>query len=129
MDKIITSFNYDLLKISMKNSILIMSFFLIFSCNKCEIKDGVYSSKNTDLHLKRIGSKYEIKIYRIDDDPQTKFMILNCEDKDIQSGYEPNTVVFNEEKLFLLGLEELKKRAEQRDADSLAALEATMVQY
>jgi hypothetical protein len=122
MNKTKTSFNYDLLKIITKKSTLIMALFLIFSCNKCEIKDGVYTSEKTCLFLKRMGSKYEINYNnRMHRD---KFMILNCEDKEIQAGYEPNTIIFNEEKLFFTEIEDYEKK--QREADSLAALEATM---
>jgi hypothetical protein len=134
MDKTKTSFNYDLLKTITKKSILIMALFLIFSCNKCEIKDGVYTSEYTTLFLKRMGSKYEIQIDHHNHtkrELQTKFMILNCEDKEIQAGYEHNTVIFNEEKLFFLTEDRIRFldsiEAAQRNLDSLAALEATMV--
>ncbi len=65
--------------------------------------------------------KYEVKIFdryeRIE-----KFMIFNCDDKNIQSRKDLNTVIFEEQKLvFEEPLEYHKRVAAQRIADSLAA--------
>ena len=106
---------------------LFLTLFFLFSCNKCEIKDGIYLNKNYEIEVKRMDVKYEVKI--VDKDEGTeKFMIFNCDDKNIQSGKDLNTVIFEEQKLvFEEPLEYHKRIAAQRNADSLAALEATMI--
>jgi hypothetical protein len=105
---------------------LFLTLFFLFSCNKCEIKDGIYLNKNYEIEVKRMDVKYEVKIFDMYERTE-KFMIFNCDDKNIQSGKDLNTVIFEEQKLvFEEPLVTYKRKTAQSIADSLAVLEISM---